>query len=378
MSAAIDHDSVRVVTGDLFESDAQTLVNTVNTVGVMGKGVALQFKRRFPEMYEDYRRRCERGEVVLGQPYLWTGLFPPYVLNFPTKAHWRSVSRLSDITAGLDYLAKRIDSWGITSLAVPPLGCGEGGLEWRVVGPVLFQRLSALPIPTTLFAPFGTPASELRPDYLASAAQHAPGPKVEPAWIALAAILARVGANPHRYAPAIGRTGFQKLSYFATAAGIPTGLDFEKGSYGPHAPRLKQVETRLVNHDILEEQHAGNMIRYHLGRTFEPATRTFQADLDAWRESIASVSRLVELLSARDAEVAATIHFVTAELTSARDERPSEREVAESVLEWKAGRKPAVTAEEVAAGVHRLALLGWIDVRHSPDLPLEDPSEAAF
>src|SRR4051794_8075959 len=96
--------TVSVVTGDMFASGAQTLVNTVNTVGVMGKGVALEFKKRFPDMYEDYRQRCAAGAVRLGQPYLYRTLLPPYILNFPTKDHWRSVSKLSDIIEGLDYL----------------------------------------------------------------------------------------------------------------------------------------------------------------------------------------------------------------------------------------------------------------------------------
>src|SRR5713101_6553289 len=104
--------------GDLFQSRAQTIVNTVNTVGVMGKGVALEFKKRFPEMYADYLRRCEKGEVRLGEPYLYPRLITPWILNFPTKEHWRSVSRLSDIVAGLNYLERHYREWGITSLAV--------------------------------------------------------------------------------------------------------------------------------------------------------------------------------------------------------------------------------------------------------------------
>src|ERR1700757_1325876 len=128
---------MRVLIGDIFESKAQTLVNTVNTVGVMGKGIALGFRKRFPEMYEDYVRRCERREVRLGKPYLYRCLVPPNVINFPTKDHWRSVSRLNDIVRGLEYLGVHVTEWDVTSLAVPPLGCGEGMLEWRVVGPTL-------------------------------------------------------------------------------------------------------------------------------------------------------------------------------------------------------------------------------------------------
>ncbi len=111
---------ITVVRGDLFKSKAQTLVNTVNCVGVMGKGIALGFKKRFPDMFADYVLRCEAGEVKLGQPYLYRSLLPPWVLNFPTKDHWRSVARLSDITNGLDHLTAHYTDWGIQSLAVPP------------------------------------------------------------------------------------------------------------------------------------------------------------------------------------------------------------------------------------------------------------------
>jgi O-acetyl-ADP-ribose deacetylase (regulator of RNase III) len=113
--------NVRVLVGDLFASQAQTLTNTVNTVGVMGKGIALEFKKRFPDMHEDYVRRCEQGRVQLGQPYLFKALFPPWVLNFPTKEHWRSLSRLDAITDGLEYLAQHYRPWGIESAACQPI-----------------------------------------------------------------------------------------------------------------------------------------------------------------------------------------------------------------------------------------------------------------
>ena len=116
---------VKVVVGDILNSKAQTLVNTVNTVGVMGKGVALAFRERFPDMFEDYRKRCELGQVKLGKPYLYRRPELPWILNFPTKEHWRSVSRLEDIIQGLKYLKERYREWGIKSLAVPPLGCGS-------------------------------------------------------------------------------------------------------------------------------------------------------------------------------------------------------------------------------------------------------------
>ena len=145
--------TVTVRPGDLFRSDAQTLVNTVNTVGVMGKGIALEFKKRFPEMYVDYVQRCQANQVRAGEPYLYRRLTPPWIINFPTKEHWRSVARLSDIVLGLEYLEAHCNEWEVTSLAVPALGCGLGQLEWRVVGPTLYRHLSTLEIPVELFAP---------------------------------------------------------------------------------------------------------------------------------------------------------------------------------------------------------------------------------
>ena len=199
-----EHISVRQ--GDIFESSAQTLVNTVNTVGVMGKGVALGFKKRFPEMYRDYVQRCERGEVKLGEPYLWEPLVEPWVLNFPTKGHWRAPSKLADIVAGLEYLEAHYREWGVRSLAVPPLGCGYGGLEWRVVGPTLYEHLSRLDVRVELYAPFATPHEQLTPGYLAGAADTAPTAparqptsKVPPGFVGLVAVLDRLEQDPYHW-----------------------------------------------------------------------------------------------------------------------------------------------------------------------------------
>ncbi len=130
--------------GNLFDSAAQAITNTVNCVGVMGKGVALEFKNRLPEMYEDYQARCKNGAVQPGKPYLWENE-KVQVLNFPTKRHWNESARLSDIEAGLKYLADHFDDLGLQSLAMPALGCGNGGLRWEDVRPLIDKYLGALP-----------------------------------------------------------------------------------------------------------------------------------------------------------------------------------------------------------------------------------------
>jgi O-acetyl-ADP-ribose deacetylase (regulator of RNase III) len=118
---------VKEITGSLFESRAETLVNPVNCVGVMGKGLSLEFKKRFPAMFEDYARRCERKEVRLGEPYPHRDASGIVIVNFPTKDHWRSPSRLADIERGLDYFVQHHLKWGVRSVAFPQLGCGNGG-----------------------------------------------------------------------------------------------------------------------------------------------------------------------------------------------------------------------------------------------------------
>jgi O-acetyl-ADP-ribose deacetylase (regulator of RNase III) len=134
---------ITFVKGNLFDSAAQVVTNTVNCVGVMGKGVALEFKNRYPALFEDYRARCDRGEVRPGELYLWED-DRVQVLNFPTKRDWRENSRLEDIEQGLLYLAKHYQDLGIQSLAMPALGCGNGGLHWEDVRPLIIQHLGSL------------------------------------------------------------------------------------------------------------------------------------------------------------------------------------------------------------------------------------------
>lgn len=130
-------------TGDIFQSNAQVITNTVNCAGVMGKGLALAFKERFPELFRDYVSRCEKHEVRPGKPYLWENK-EVQVLNFPTKRHWKENSRLEDIEEGLKYLASNYAQMGISSIALPPLGCGLGGLNWADVKNLINKHLGPI------------------------------------------------------------------------------------------------------------------------------------------------------------------------------------------------------------------------------------------
>lgn len=130
-------------TGDIFKSSAQVITNTVNCVGVMGKGLALAYKKKFPEMFQDYKTKCDKGKVNPAQPYLWEN-DSIQILNFPTKRHWKQNSLLSDIEEGLKYLSKNYAQMGISSLALPPLGCGLGGLDWSDVKNLINKYLGPI------------------------------------------------------------------------------------------------------------------------------------------------------------------------------------------------------------------------------------------
>jgi O-acetyl-ADP-ribose deacetylase (regulator of RNase III) len=166
-AAAPAGERLEVRTGDLFASSARTLVNPVNCVGVMGAGLAAEFRRRFPDLDADYRRRCAAGQVRLGQPYLYRTAAGVQVINFPTKGDWRAPSRLADVDQGLAYLAAHATGWQLGSLAVPALGAGLGGLSWEQVGPLLYRHLRGFGISVAVYAPPGTPSERATLDYLA-------------------------------------------------------------------------------------------------------------------------------------------------------------------------------------------------------------------
>ena len=130
---------VTYIKGNIFKTNAQIITNPVNCVGVMGKGLAKDFKKLYPDMFNDYTIRCRLGKVRMGKPYLYEN-----ILNFPTKKHYHYKSNLSDIEEGLIHLSLNYKSWGINSIALPALGCGLGGLNWLDIKPLIEAHLGSL------------------------------------------------------------------------------------------------------------------------------------------------------------------------------------------------------------------------------------------
>ena len=193
---------IKALIGDIFSSRMQTLVNTVNCVGIMGKGIAQLFKSEYPDMFADYVERCNREEVKLGKPYHYTDLKGCFDCQLPDEGPLARCNAVGGCGCRARLFVKHFKAWGITSVAFPPLGCGNGGLEWATVGPLMHFKLKDIGIPVELYAPFGTPAVQLKPEYLTAEQQTEflvkgrRREKLRPEWAALVEVLAELEKLP--------------------------------------------------------------------------------------------------------------------------------------------------------------------------------------
>ncbi len=232
-------------TGNILTEDAEAIINTVNCVGVMGRGIALQFKKGFPENFKAYAAACKREEVQPGRMFVYDkgGLTNPrYIVNFPTKRHWRGKSRMTDIESGLVALVNEIRERGIQSIAIPPLGSGLGGLEWPDVRTRIEQALAGLEdVHVIIFEPKGAPPAE-------KMVRNREVPNMTPGRAALVELM-------HRYLgglldPFVSLLEVHKLMYFMQEAEEPLRLKFKQAPYGPYAENLRHVLNRIEGHMV--------------------------------------------------------------------------------------------------------------------------------
>ncbi len=367
---------IKVQIGDMFQSKAETIVNTVNCVGVMGKGVAAEFKKRFPQMFDDYAARCAAGRVKLGEPYLYRDVLGASVINFPTKDHWRSPSKLDDIVRGLDYLLAHATAWELKSLAVPPLGCGNGGLEWALVGPIMFQKLSSLGIPVDIYAPYGTPQAQLSAEFLGQSmsTENVRGKqqqKLNPAWLALLAVVDELGRQP--YANPVGRTIFQKIAYILTEQGVDTGFRFGQGSYGPFSAELQEAVKVFANTNLMEEQNLGRMTAVRVGPAYADFASRHADVLDTYRRKIdKTVDLFSRIKSTEQAEEVATVLYAARQLKQgAAAEEVSEDDLYRYVIGWKKSWDNDEKRRAIAGAIRNLEMLSWVRLKYSEALEME-------
>lgn len=232
---------IELTQGNILKADAEALVNTVNCVGFMGKGIALQFKKAYPENFEAYRKACAAGEVQPGRMFIFnldSMINPKWVVNFPTKRDWRAKSRYEDIESGLKALLEEMRRRNIRSIAVPPLGCGLGGLDWKKVRPMIEGAFASLPnVRVLLFEPAGAPAAKAMPIRTAR-------PKLTVARALFIRLMEQYASQSYR----LTLLEIQKLAYFLQEAGQPLKLKYQAGHYGPYAANLNKVLEALERH----------------------------------------------------------------------------------------------------------------------------------
>lgn len=340
-------------TGDLLQADTEALVNTVNCVGIMGRGIALQFKQAYKDNFKAYAAACERGEVQPGRMFVFETnklIGPKYIINFPTKRDWRSNSRIEDIDAGLLALVTEIEQRNIRSIAIPPLGSGLGGLDWRVVRPRIEAALAPLEHVRALI--YEPSSSKERP----AAAQLSTAPKMTAGRAALILLM-------HRYLgglmdPFVSLLEVHKLLYFMQEAGQPLQLNYKKALYGPYAENLRHVLRAIEGHYVAGYADGGDDPTKPLELlpgAVEAGTALLQADAAA-QTRFDRVTALVEGFETPfGLELLATVHWV---LRKEGARGPSEA-VAKTHA-WN-DRKRRFTAEQIALAHDVLCNKGWLN-----------------
>ena len=344
---------IRFTSGDILAEDAEALVNTVNCVGVMGRGIALQFKKAFPDNYRVYADACRRGEVQPGLMFVFeTGALtnPRFIINFPTKRHWRGNSRIEDIDAGLKDLATVIRERGIRSIAVPPLGSGLGGLEWSDVRPRIEKALHGFNnLDVVVFEPRGAPKAERM-------VRGREVPRMSPERAVLVGLM-------NRYLnglldPFVTLLEVHKLMYFMQEAGQRLRLKYTEGPYGPYAENLRHLLNEVEGHFISGYGDGGDRPDKQLELVpgaVEDAARVLRRS-PRTRERFDKVTDLVDgFESAFGLELLSTVHWVLV-----RDNPPSHDELVALTYAWNE-RKKRFSPRQIGLAADVLREKGWAD-----------------
>jgi O-acetyl-ADP-ribose deacetylase (regulator of RNase III) len=342
---------IEVTQGNLLEADAEALVNTVNCVGVMGKGIALQFKQAFPENFSLYAKVCKEGRMVVGKMLVFeTGnmVNPKYIVNFPTKRHWKGKSKMEDIDAGLEDLVAQIKRYRIQSIAIPPLGAGLGGLNWAEVEPRIEKAFAELPdVSVLLFEPKGAPPVERMP-------VRTKRPKMTPGRALLIRLLDLYGRQGYRHS----LLEIQKLAYFLQAAGEPMQLQFTAHHLGPYAENLNHALQRMEGHFIrgYGDRSGGAEIRLMPGALEE--AQDFLKDNPEAEQHLKRVKALIEgFETPYGMELLSTIHWV---VTHEPDNSRSLEKISERVASWNHRKKQLMKPKHIHKAYARIEQQGWV------------------
>lgn len=335
--------------GNILKDKSEAIINTVNCVGVMGRGIAFQFKQLFPDNFKVYKKACDKGEVQLGKMFVFPldSLFnPKYIINFPTKKHWKEKSNLKDIELGLIALKDTIKKYNIKSIAIPPLGCGLGGLKWNDVKPLIHKTFSDM---KNIYFIIYEPSDCVEKIKIIS----------EPSRLSLsrAALIELID----RYLkglldPFITLLEIHKLMYFLQESGQPLKLKYLKAPYGPYAQNLRHVLNVLEGHYIegYDGEDSPDKSINLLPNATDEANLLIKTDLQLL-DKINKVSNLVDgFETSFGLELLATVHWV-----ADKEKKVILDEVIEAVYSWNE-KKRKFSTRQIEIAYNRLKSQAWI------------------
>jgi O-acetyl-ADP-ribose deacetylase (regulator of RNase III) len=345
-------------TGNLLEADTEALVNTVNTVGVMGKGIALQFKRAFPANFRAYAEACSRGEVRLGEMFTHRvdGLGnPKMIVNFPTKGHWREKSRLRDIEVGLTDLRRTIEQLGIESIAVPPLGCGNGGLDWSEVEPLITRVLGDLEdVEVRVFAPAGPPEPGAMP---VNSERPAMDRDTAALLLAFEQYIARSTTSGLSMDGKLSLMEAQKVAYFLQLAGWPSTFTFVPSYYGPYSQAVNRLISAVEGHFIIGfgDGTGGSRATLSLQNDALTEARDLLGGDTSFRHALEGFSRIVAGFEfPYGMELLSTVHFAATRLDESS--RPGLAGVMQAIRAWSKRKAQLFHADQASRAYEHLGL----------------------
>lgn len=340
---------INYTTGDILSADAEAIVNTVNCVGIMGRGIALQFKNAFPANFKAYEAACKRDEVQPGKMFVFeTGTFtnPKYIINFPTKRHWRGKSRMEDIDSGLVALAEEVRQRDIRLIAIPPLGSGLGGLNWGDVRYRIESALREIPnLEVIVFEPNSAPIKTKSREV----------PNMSPGRAALVVLM-------HRYLgglmdPFVTLLEVHKLMYFMQEAGEPLRLKYAKAPYGPYAENLRHVLRSVEGHLVSGYADGGDAPDKEL-ELVPGAVKDAESFLSDKIDTAARFDRVAELVEGFETpfglELLASVHWVMT-----RENAVSAEDTMAKVYAWNE-RKKRFSPRQIDIALRTLQSNGWI------------------
>lgn len=339
---------------NLLGADVEALVNTVNTVGVMGKGIALQFKKKFPGNFKAYERACKNEEIRIGEMFtvsLDSLSNPQYIINFPTKKHWKGKSRIEYVREGLKDLLREIERLDIHSIALPPLGCGNGGLNWEDEVRPLIEETFAQVLEVQVYA--FVPHSENEPVQLDSGESR---PSLTPARAAMIYMIGTYKASHY----AAGRIVAWKLAYFAQVAGV-TSLDlkFKEGEYGPYANDLKFLLQTLEGHYITGLGDFSGKSDIELLPMAEDEARSYLREHPETEEHLQRAARLIEgFETPYGMELLATVHWAVE-----RKGATSLAEAIQIVQDWTSRKGDLFDEQHIEVAWKHLEDEGWLPTK---------------